>query len=109
MLAASLICGLIAAAIGHSKNRGILGSFLLGALLNVIGIVVVAMLPSGVPKAPPGLRAVRCQNCNAVQNIPEADTTFECWQCKRVNAAPDTRRRGPEDTREWLNRVKKRP
>lgn len=104
-----LVCGVIAAAIGHSKNRGILGSFLLGALLGVIGVVVVAVLPSGVPKAPPGMRVVRCQTCNAVQNIPDADTTFECWQCKNVSKAPDTRRHGPEDMREWLNRVRKQP
>ena len=104
-----LVCGAIAAMIGHSKDRSAFGSFLLGVFLGVIGIVIVAVLPSGVPKAPPGLQAVRCQTCNAVQNIPEADTTFECWQCKRVSNAPDTRRHGPEDTREWLNRMKKQP
>ncbi|ETZ58189.1 hypothetical protein L838_0010 [Mycobacterium avium MAV_120709_2344] len=87
MLAASLICGLIAAAIGHSKNRGILGSFLLGALLNVIGIVVVAMLPSGVPKAPPACGGALSElQCCAEHS--EADTTLSAG-----NASASTRHR----------------
>jgi hypothetical protein len=108
---ALVICGVIAGAIGYGKNRSILGSFLLGALLGVIGIVVVAVLPKGAPKPPQGMRPVRCPRCNAVQNIPEGDGEFECWQCKTTSKAPEGRWHGdgPEDTREWLNRVKKNP
>ena len=108
IVSALLVCGVIAAAIGHAKDRGAFGSFLLGALLGPIGIVIVAVLPNGVPKAPPGMQAVRCQTCNVVQNIPVADTTFECWQCKRNSKAVDTRLKGPEDTRQWLDRMKKK-
>ena len=94
------VCGVIAAAIGYSKHRSVIVCFLLGALLGLIGIFIAWVLPRGAPKAPPGFRAVKCANCYAVQNIPEADTTFECQQCKRVSEAADGRRHGPEDTRE---------
>ncbi|WP_155766597.1 hypothetical protein [Mycobacterium colombiense] len=105
-----LVCGVIAAAIGQSKDRGVFGSFLLGALLGLIGIVIVAILPSGIPKPPPGMRPVRCPRCNTVQNIPEGARSFECWQCKTTSMNEGQwRSDGPEDTREWLDRVKKRP
>lgn len=105
-----LVCGVIAAAIGRSKNRSILGSFLLGALLSVVGIVIVAVLPNGIAKPPPGMRPVRCPRCNMVQNIPEGDSTYECWQCKTTSTDEGRwRAQGPEDTREWLNRTKKKP
>jgi hypothetical protein len=41
-----------------------------------------------------------------VQNVPEGQPTFECWQCKQVSnvTKPDD---PAEDAREWLNRNKK--
>lgn len=98
VVALLVICGGIAAVIGYTKNLGVQSN--------------------GIPKAPPGLQAVRCQTCNAVQNVPEADTTFECWQCKRASSVADARPQGsedvadarpqgPEDTRQWLDRQKK--
>ncbi len=109
VVALLVICAAIAAGIAHAKNLSAGSSFLLGLFFGVIGIAIVAVQQSGLPKAPSGLRAVQCQTCNAIQNVSEADTTFECWQCKRVSTVADTRRRGPEDAREWLNRVKKNP
>ena len=112
---ALLICGGIAAVIGSAKNHSILGSFLLGAFLGVIGIIIVAVQPKQPPKPPPGMRVVQCPRCNAVQNIPDSQTTFECWQCRLASNAAGadyvTGKRGlhgPEDAREWLDRVKKR-
>ncbi len=116
VLIALFVCGLIAAAIGSAKNRNVLGSFLLGALLGLLGIFIVGVLPKEAPKPPPGMRAVQCLRCNTVQNVPDDQTTFECWQCKLVSNVADATyvegKRGPgpkspEDTREWLNRVKK--
>lgn len=113
-LIAFAVCGLIAGFIGSSKNRSGFGSFLLGFLLGVIGIIIVAVLPSGTPPAPIGMLTARCQRCNAVQNVPAADPTFECWQCKQANTVPDDRwaaaqrRNNAESTREWLDRVKRR-
>ena len=101
----AVICGAIAAVIAQKKNFNVGHAFLLGAVLGVIGIFIVAVQRPNLPKPPPGMRAVRCPKCNAVQNIPHGQTTFECWQCKLVSnaAGPD----GPEDAREWLNRIKK--
>lgn len=110
---AVVVCGVIAAAIASAKNRSMLGWFLLGALLGLIGVLIVALLPSEPPPAPLGMRMVRCTRCNAVQNIAIRDSAFECWQCKHSNEVAVIERhdgsRTPEDTREWLNRVKKEP
>jgi hypothetical protein len=108
----ALICGAIAAVIGQKKNFNVGHSFLLGAVLGVIGILIVAVQRPNLPKPPPGMSAVRCPRCNAVQNIPDGQATFECWQCKVVsNTASAGYVAGkwgrPEDTREWLNRMKK--
>ena len=107
-----LICGAIAAAIGSAKNRSALGWFLLGALF-APSVLIVAVLPKLPPRPPLGMRSVQCPRCNAVQNIPHGQTMFECWQCKLVNnvagAGYVAGKRGPdspEDTREWLDRVK---
>ena len=86
-----LICGGIAALIGQKKNRPIGESFSLGALLGLIGIVVVICQKPGLPQAPPGMRAVKCPRCNTVQNVPEKQRVYECWQCNASNelwAAP---------------------
>jgi hypothetical protein len=77
-----LICGAIAAAIGQKKNLGTGESFALGAILGVIGIVIVLIQKPGLPPAPAGMRAVKCPRCNTVQNIPRSDTGYECWQCQ---------------------------
>jgi hypothetical protein len=44
-----LVCGLIGAAIGSSKNRNARGGFLFGAVFGVFGIIIVAVLPNGPP------------------------------------------------------------
>lgn len=83
IIVAALICGAIAAAIGQKKNRGTGESFVLGAVLGVIGIIIVLIQKPGLPPAPAGMRAVKCPRCNTVQNIPRntTDTEYECWQC----------------------------
>jgi hypothetical protein len=108
-----LICLIVAGAIANSKNRNALGWAFITGLLPVVGLIIVAVLPALPPPAPIGMRSVRCPRCNALQNIPATDPTFECWQCKLVSEAAgahvDTPRRppdDPEDLRDWLNRVK---
>lgn len=56
-----VFCGAVAAAIAHTKNRSVGEGFLWGALLSVIGVIVVLCwspisktpLPPGIPP-PPG-------------------------------------------------------
>lgn len=43
----SVLCGLYAVRVARRKNRGVGESFALGALLGLIGIVIVALLPAG--------------------------------------------------------------
>jgi hypothetical protein len=77
-----LICGGIAALIGQKKNLPVKDSFIYGAVLGIIGVVVVICQRPGLPQAPPGMRAVKCKRCNTVQNVPEDQRVYECYQCK---------------------------
>ena len=80
----ALVCGLITMLIGQKKNMGLFGSFIIGALLGLIGIVIMLFLPTQLPKAPKGMYAAKCCRCSAVQNLPIRQAEFECWQCKTV-------------------------
>jgi hypothetical protein len=80
-----LIFGAITAAIGQKKNLPVGQSFALGALLGIIGVVIVIVQRPGLPKAPPGMRAVKCPRCSTIQNIPETDPEYVCWQCKAAH------------------------
>jgi hypothetical protein len=77
-----LIFGAITAAIGQKKNLPAAESFLLGALLGIIGVIIAIVRRHGLPKPPPGMRAVKCPRCNAVGNIANTQPKYECWQCK---------------------------
>lgn len=77
-----LIMGGVAAAIGRAKNLPTGQSFALGALLSLIGVIIVICQKPGLPQAPPGMRAVKCLRCNTTQNVPESQRVYECWQCK---------------------------
>ena len=80
-----LIFGAITAAIGQKKNLPVAESFLLGALLGIIGLIIMIFRRPGLPKAPPGMRAVKCTRCNTVQNVPQTQPEYVCWQCKAVH------------------------
>lgn len=97
----------------HSRYRpkrnlgGRAGWFVFGALLFIVALPVVIFTTPGLPQAPPGMRAVKCQRCNAVQNIAATQTTYECWQCKLVTnvGLPAA----AEDVRTWLNGTEEQP
>ena len=65
------------------------------------------IISPGTPPVPPGMRAVTCVRCNARQNVPMDKPTFQCWQCKLEGfTRPRQQPGGPEDAREWLDRLK---
>ncbi|APE14144.1 hypothetical protein BOH72_01780 [Mycobacterium sp. WY10] len=74
-------CGFIASTLAKKKNRSAGGFFALGFFLGVIGIVIAAVVSPGQPAPPPGMRAITCPRCNAVQNVDPAAPEFTCWQC----------------------------
>lgn len=76
-----VLMGGVAAIIAQYKNRSLLEGFVLGALCGCFGVIIEALLPRQLPKAPPGMWATKCPRCNAVQNVSLRATTFECWQC----------------------------
>ena len=85
-----LLCGIVAAVIGHRKNLSVGQSFALGAFLGPYGVASVVSEKRGLPKTPSGIRTVKCPRCNAVQNIGETQADYECSQCKTVNAVQDS-------------------
>ena len=85
-----LICGVVAAVIGHRKNLSVSQSFALGALLGPQGVASVVRDKPGLPRAPSGMRAIRCPRCNAVQTIGETQAEYQCSQCKTENAVQDS-------------------
>ena len=65
-----LLCGIVAAVIGHLKNLSVAQSFALGAFLGPYGVVSVVRENGAYQRRPPGC-AGKCPRCNAVQNIGE--------------------------------------
>jgi DNA-directed RNA polymerase subunit RPC12/RpoP len=80
-----LILGAVTAAIGQKKNLPVGQSFALGALLGIFGAIIVICQRPGLPKAPSGMRAVKCPRCNTIQNVPETQPEYVCWQCKAAH------------------------
>jgi hypothetical protein len=73
-------CMVAGGAITNSKNRGWGVGIAWGFFLGVIGLIGAAcMRPASL--VPPGMEAATCPRCNAVQNIPRGDSSFECWRC----------------------------
>jgi DNA-directed RNA polymerase subunit RPC12/RpoP len=82
-----LLCAIFGAVIAQQKGRSGVEGFFLGALLGLIGVAIVALLPSekNLPPVPLGMRSLQCVRCNATQNVPTADYSYECWQCHQIN------------------------
>ena len=86
-----LIFGGITAAIAQKRNLGSpFGWFVFGALLFIVALPMAIFSKAGLPQAPPGMRAVKCPRCNTVQNIPQNQPEYECWQCKAVQRLWET-------------------
>ncbi|MDT5369891.1 MAG: hypothetical protein QOC62_4322 [Mycobacterium sp.] len=81
LLVLQLVCGIAAMTIGRSKNRTAVGSFALGAVLGLTGVLVVAVLPRANPKPRPGMVTVKCPHCSTFQDTPADNVDFECWRC----------------------------
>jgi hypothetical protein len=77
----SIICLVAAGIIAQRKNRSENLFAVLGLILGPLGVLAAVLASPGVPK---GMQAVYCPRCNAKQNIPAGQTTFECSQCKHV-------------------------
>lgn len=97
IIAAAVVCAAIGAAITSSKNRGVAEGLVLGGLLGLIGVIIALCLGKRAPRIPPpppGLVAVQCMRCRAVQNVPTSVPEFACWQCQLVAPTPGYQRDG---------------
>jgi hypothetical protein len=81
-----LLCITASVAIGRRKNIDTAECVALGLLLGVIGVLIVVCMKPRLPKAPVGMRAVKCPRCNTVQNIPYGDASYDCYQCHTVTS-----------------------
>jgi len=78
-----VICAIAAGAITNAKGRGWLPGLIGGGLLGIFGVIVAAFMRPG-STAPPGMESAVCPRCNAEQNVPIGDRSFECWRCHYV-------------------------
>lgn len=71
--------------------RGVKVGLLIAAVLGTgAGIAVMVFLIWALwPKAPNGMKAVKCPRCNATQNIAKTNQTFECWRCNQKSPAAE--------------------
>jgi predicted RNA-binding Zn-ribbon protein involved in translation (DUF1610 family) len=88
----SVICIVAAGIIAKRKNRSENLFALLGLILGPLGVLAAVLVSPGVPE---GMQAVSCPRCNAKQNIPAGETTFECPHCKHVAHDEGDRSRRP--------------
>lgn len=77
-----MFCMILCVIIGQRKNIGIGSSLLFGFLLGVIGVIIMLCMKPGLPAPPPGMYVTKCKRCAAVQNVPQGQAEFTCWQCK---------------------------
>ena len=80
-----LIFGVIAGTIAAKKGRSQLGFFFAGFFFGPIGILAVILVGPGRPPVPPGTHTALCPRCNAQQNVPATQLTYECWQCTLIS------------------------
>ena len=75
-----LVLAIVVSKIAQSKNRdgAVWGIF--GFFFGVIALIVV-LLVSEIPNVPYGMASVTCPRCNAKQNVPRGESSYECWQC----------------------------
>ena len=74
-----VLCAVTGAIISNGKNRGALDGFMWGAVLGIIGVIIVICEKPGAPK---GMYTATCARCNTVQNVPQGQAEYTCWQCK---------------------------
>jgi DNA-directed RNA polymerase subunit RPC12/RpoP len=93
-----LICAVVAGLIAESRGRSGFGFFAVTFFfLGPLGpgfALLAAREVNGVPVGPPppptpsekrkvvdGRRRFTCPRCGAENDIPDADTTYDCWRC----------------------------
>lgn len=82
----AVACAFVSSSIAARKHRNPALFFVLGLVLSLIGVVIAKFLPA---RAPAGSCPVSCPRCNAVTNVPDGQSEFQCWQCQLESPVPD--------------------
>jgi hypothetical protein len=80
-----LICAVIAAVVSDRKNLGAGSGFVLGAVLGVIGIIIVACQKPGLPPAPRGMRAVKSHDATRCRMSVRARLNSSVGNARRLS------------------------
>jgi DNA-directed RNA polymerase subunit RPC12/RpoP len=86
------ICAVAAAAVAADRDRSSIGFFCLTFfLLGPLGVAVAVLATRGeLDRLPPsepkrkvaeGRQRFTCPRCGAESDIPNADTSYDCWRC----------------------------
>jgi hypothetical protein len=86
VVALAVACAFVASSIAARKHRNPAVFFVLGLVLSLMGVAIAKVLPS---RAPAGSRPIKCPRCNAVTNVPDGQSEFQCWQCQLESPVPD--------------------
>jgi hypothetical protein len=90
----NIACGIIAVIVNKNKRLNSFWAFVLGVTLNVIGIIIVAVLPDKAqqPPAPASdpakSRLIKCPLCDTQLWVKPTTTQFRCSNCDGVSALP---------------------
>lgn len=78
------LCGIVAAVVAGGKGRSGPGYFLLALLFLGPFAIAVAILVEPRTYARPlaaGRRRFICPRCGAENDVPAAESSFDCWRC----------------------------
>ena len=75
--------------IGRKKNIDPGTYWVMGIVLGLISVVILLFMKPGLPKAPAGMRAVKCARCNTVQNVILGQGRVDlCFRCEAALPQP---------------------
>jgi DNA-directed RNA polymerase subunit RPC12/RpoP len=87
-----IICGVVAGCIAYVRERSFWGFFLATFFfLGPLGVGVALLATHGALDQPPppaekrkvadGRQRFTCPRCGAESDIPDTDTSYDCWRC----------------------------
>ncbi len=80
LIVSAIVCAGLAGPMARNRGLDPTTWTIVCFLFGWIALIVLWIIPPR-PAAPKGMVAATCPRCNAVQNVPQSDLFYECWQC----------------------------